>query len=220
MYESQVNKVDISAYNGAFLIDIPSIFMDVECFNRDQCKKYVKEISNLSTQRSGVYNTSGVEDKKYIEEQKFRTSSFVQPSAQTYKEVEERINFVVDYHCRKFYPQLSIENSKEPIQFLKYDSINSGEFKMHTDNAFYNEHGKFIFTHPKRILTSVTYLNDDYEGGELVLGFMKDQNGNCQSFKPLPGTTIIFGSDIRYPHQVLPVREGIRYSIVKWYGSI
>lgn len=53
----------------------------------------------------------------------------------------------------------------------------------------------------------VTYLNDDYEGGEI---FFKDQN---ISLKPKAGSLIMFPSTAPYTHQVLEIQKGARYMV-------
>jgi hypothetical protein len=58
-------------------------------------------------------------------------------------------------------------------------------------------------------LTIVGFLNNDYEGGELIL---------CEDKKidTKKGNLCIFPSSFIYPHQVYPVTKGFRYSYVSW----
>lgn len=76
-------------------------------------------------------------------------------------------------------------------------------------NMFHNH----IDDHPKypRVISVSVFLNDDFEGGELVF----KEFGLKVS--PKAGDIIIFCSGFPYMHQVLPVGNGIRYSVVKWY---
>ena len=56
--------------------------------------------------------------------------------------------------------------------------------------------------------TSILYLNDDYKGGETVVG--------DKVIKPKKGKIILFeGNKIK--HQVLQIRSGIRYTNPTWY---
>ena len=60
-------------------------------------------------------------------------------------------------------------------------------------------------------LTSITYLNDDYKGGETAF-----DNGII--IKPEVGKTVFFdGKD--YLHGVNPIIEGQRYVMAIWYTS-
>ena len=56
--------------------------------------------------------------------------------------------------------------------------------------------------------TSILYLNDDFVGGETVVG--------KKSFKPIKNTIIGFeGNKIK--HEVKKIRKGVRYTIPCWY---
>ena len=60
-----------------------------------------------------------------------------------------------------------------------------------------------------RTLSCSLILNDDYVGGEI--SFFDDKKLNLKK-----GDLLIFPSSFTYPHQVLPVKDGIRYSIITW----
>ena len=59
------------------------------------------------------------------------------------------------------------------------------------------------------ILSIIGILNDDYEGGELIM---------CEDKKldTKKGDLIIFPSNFLYPHKITPVTKGVRYSYVSW----
>lgn len=58
------------------------------------------------------------------------------------------------------------------------------------------------------ILTVLGGLNDDYEGGELIL---------CgEQVELKAGEVLVFPSNFLYPHEVKPVKSGTRYSFVSW----
>ncbi|WOJ96953.1 2OG-Fe(II) oxygenase [Congregibacter brevis] len=61
-----------------------------------------------------------------------------------------------------------------------------------------------------RDLSLLFYLDDDYEGGEIVF-----PNFNFR-IRPQAGTLLMFPSDCRYLHGVLPVTQGVRHTIVSW----
>jgi len=58
-------------------------------------------------------------------------------------------------------------------------------------------------------LTVMAALNDDYQGGELVM--FEDQPIELST-----GDVIIFPSNFLYPHKIEPVTSGVRYSFVSW----
>ena len=60
-------------------------------------------------------------------------------------------------------------------------------------------------------LTSITYLNDDYLGGETIF-----KNGII--VKPEIGKTVFFDGK-KYLHGVSPITKGKRYVLAIWYTS-
>ena len=61
------------------------------------------------------------------------------------------------------------------------------------------------------VLTSITYLNDDYEGGETYF-----ENGITIS--PKKGKTVFFDG-IKYPHGVNTVKNNKRRILAIWYSN-
>ena len=59
------------------------------------------------------------------------------------------------------------------------------------------------------ILSIVGILNDDYEGGELIM--FEDKKIDTKK-----GDILIFPSNFLYPHEITPVTKGVRYSYVSW----
>jgi len=59
------------------------------------------------------------------------------------------------------------------------------------------------------VLSIIGILNDDYEGGELIM--FEDKKINTKK-----GDLIIFPSNFLYPHEITPVTKGVRYSYVSW----
>jgi hypothetical protein len=78
-------------------------------------------------------------------------------------------------------------------------------------NGFYEEHIDEAGS-TGRVLSCSILLNDDFTGGEMAWF-----RGSLV-LKPARGTAILFPSGFLFPHAVLPVREGVRYSAVTWLG--
>lgn len=68
-----------------------------------------------------------------------------------------------------------------------------------------------------RTLSLVYLLNNDYKGGELVFVNPSDTKEVLKKVDVQPNKLIIFPSNFIYPHSVLPVTEGTRYSLVSWF---
>ena len=61
-----------------------------------------------------------------------------------------------------------------------------------------------------RDLSTVLFLNDDFEGGDFVFPELRVR------VRPEPGMLVCFPSTHEYLHGVEPVTKGTRYSIVNW----
>lgn len=93
------------------------------------------------------------------------------------------------------------------------------DFKIDIDTGYgllrYNE-GEFYIEHTdsfkkeQRSLSCSFQLNEDYVGGEFA--FFKRE----MMIRSSKGSAIVFPSNFMYPHEVMPVIEGTRYSIITW----
>lgn len=68
-----------------------------------------------------------------------------------------------------------------------------------------------------RKITSVTYLNDDFEGGET---FIRGADDMYHVNTPKKGSVLFFASDDRCPHGVLQVKSGYRITLPIWFTDI
>jgi hypothetical protein len=87
-------------------------------------------------------------------------------------------------------------NYWESFNFVKYGA--DQHFDIHSDHGY-----SYIC-----VLSSVGYINDDYEGGELFFDKIN------LKIKPKAGDLYLFPSSYIYSHAALPVTGGVKYSIV------
>ncbi len=90
------------------------------------------------------------------------------------------------------------------IKFIRY--CPSQTMANHCD------HIQHMFDGERRgipVLSIIGLLNDDYEGGELIM--FEDKKIDTKK-----GDLLIFPSNFLYPHEVTPVTKGVRYSYVSW----
>jgi hypothetical protein len=87
----------------------------------------------------------------------------------------------------------------EAINFVRYGE--GQHFAVHTDHGF-----SYTCT-----VSSVIYLNDDYEGGELYFPYLNI------TLKPEAGDIVMFPSTYIYAHASMPVKSGIKYSAVTMF---
>lgn len=84
------------------------------------------------------------------------------------------------------------------------------ELLKYNEGGFYIQHTDSFLQAP-RLVTASLFLNDDYEGGEFA--FFDRQ----LKYKLNKGDVLMFPSTFMYPHEVMPVTKGTRYSIVTWF---
>lgn len=184
-----------------------------QSFPSSLCKLLVKKLDKVAdTVDSGVFNPDGSAAVNSYH----RSSTAVPLSGELRDDTELVITTAVDLFAASTLAKRA--SLGEPLQFLKYDEQRRGHFLAHTDNAYYDAQGVFRYTSPQRVLTCVTYINDDYEGGEIIFNTVRDEAGSSIKLKPKAGQMVIFPSDIRFMHEVLNVTKGRRYSIVGWYN--
>jgi hypothetical protein len=103
--------------------------------------------------------------------------------------------------CLNHYQQM--HNIKmDYMEAINYVRYNEGEhFSYHADHGF-----SYVCT-----ISSIMYLNDGYEGGELAFSKLGIQ------LEPQYGDIVIFPSTYIYTHASLPVRSGTKYSAVTMF---
>ena len=80
-----------------------------------------------------------------------------------------------------------------------------GFMQSHIDNIHHSHGQKQGYPH----LTSLIFLNDDYEGGEFVICGDK-------YIEKIQGSAVVFPSNFMYPHEVKEVTDGKRFSVMTW----
>lgn len=100
---------------------------------------------------------------------------------------------------REIHHEFDIEIQEDTgYELLKYEV---GDFFVeHTDS----------FKENPRALTVIFALNDSYKGGELAF-FNREK-----IYRLDVGDVIVFPSNFMYPHEIIPVTEGTRFSIITW----
>jgi predicted 2-oxoglutarate/Fe(II)-dependent dioxygenase YbiX len=86
---------------------------------------------------------------------------------------------------------------------------NAFEFLRYTKGGFYRKHTDSFVKEPRSLSCSFA-LNDDFAGGEWSF-FDADY-----SLSPPKGSVILFPSNFMFPHEILKIRDGVRYSVVTW----
>jgi predicted 2-oxoglutarate/Fe(II)-dependent dioxygenase YbiX len=99
-------------------------------------------------------------------------------------------------------------NEKFPLALIEEDS--GYELLRYKEGQFYIQHIDSFKSRPRAVSCSFI-LNDDYEGGEFAF-FDREL-----VYKLKKGSCIMFPSNFMYPHEIMPVTSGTRYSIITWF---
>ena len=84
------------------------------------------------------------------------------------------------------------------------------ELLRYNADEFYIQHVDSFREIPREVSCSFS-LNDDYDGGEFAFF---DREIMMRLSK---GSALLFPSNFMYPHEIMPVKGGTRYSIVTWF---
>jgi hypothetical protein len=134
-----------------------------------------------------------------------KTNRFYSPCdiiLDTHLLIETYLNFLPELCARSL--DLGFNKSGGYFPDIKLSRYNSNDFyEWHCDCWASNN----SVTGWKRQLSSITYLNDDYRGGETEF--------ECGvTIKPITGKTVIFPSTWLFPHRGKVVTEGTKYIYV------
>lgn len=125
---------------------------------------------------------------------------------------------------------LSLSTSTD-VQVLGYES---GSFYVkHSDDAseLQDRDGNTVGFHtvaPERKLTTVLFTtsytpnptdSDHFSGGELLFNYLCDSHSNMITLRPEAGDMVVFFSNPYFSHEVLPVKDGYRLSLVQWHNA-
>jgi hypothetical protein len=99
-------------------------------------------------------------------------------------------------------------NSK--FSYCKIEEDSGYELLKYPEGCFYVEHTDSFKARPRAVSCSFI-LNDDFEGGEFAF-FNREL-----IYKIEKGDALMFPSNFMYPHEVMPVTKGTRYSIITWF---
>ena len=105
---------------------------------------------------------------------------------------------------------LAIKKYNEKFKKCKIHEDSGYELLRYKEGQFYTQHTDSFIARPRAVSCSFV-LNDDYEGGEFAF-FDRELN-----YKLKKGSCIMFPSNFMYPHEIMPVTSGTRYSIITWF---
>ena len=169
----------------------------------EECETTVTQLEKINWQEHTFYQPHSGEFKSYDHELSVSHDDFAMKTTISQKIWHFIRKYVVEdhAHCSSWY---SGWNGYTIPRFNKY-SVDT-QMKIHCD------HIHSMFDGQRKgvpVLTILGALNDDYEGGELMMW-------NDTVIELKAGKVMIFPSNFLYPHEVKLVTKGTRYSFVSW----
>lgn len=170
---------------------------------KELCDKILKEYSNSNHwsgaeigDRNNPLNTS-IRNCKIIS---ISSQDILKENYDYRKQLDSEIYDRVSYAVAKYseiHPDFFIDVDTG-YELLKYEEGNF--YKKHTDS----------FKEQQRSISCSIQLNDDYYGGEFAF-FDRDL-----IIRASAGSAVMFPSNFMFPHEIMPVTQGTRYSIITW----
>jgi len=169
----------------------------------DLCKSASANLANINWQQHNFYDSMTGTLVSFDNELAVSNDDIPEKA-----EINKQVWFAIKRYILKDFESFSGWwggwNGYSNIRFNRYDP--KTQMKLHCD------HIHSLFDGEKKgvpVLTILGGLNDDYEGGELIMF------GDRHIHLPA-GAVVVFPSNFMYPHEVKPVTSGIRYSYVSW----
>lgn len=191
---------------------LSNILIQPKVLTSDAVNFLIDHAINSSQQQMGVFDGDKANETHEKHPGKIDLSARNVKSADINKillEIKDLYDNIVHNIINPFY-KFKIRDSELP-QLLIYEP--GGHYKAHYDAVakWKNPDGTVIWKKSvDRDLSTVLFLNDDFEGGEFVFPDLR------VTIRPEPGLLVAFPSSQYYAHKVEPVISGTRYSMVNW----
>jgi Rps23 Pro-64 3,4-dihydroxylase Tpa1-like proline 4-hydroxylase len=104
----------------------------------------------------------------------------------------------------------AIQKYNEVFSEARIEQDSGYELLRYNEGQFYVQHTDSFLKQPRAVSCSFA-INDDYEGGEFAFW-----NREKKVFLK-KGSVLMFPSNFMYPHEIMPVTKGTRYSIITWF---
>ena len=178
--------------------------------NKDECQKIINSL-NTNEQYKAKLISKGLDEE-------IRKTTLHKPTDEI-REIFEKVINSKREKIERFFNVILMGGTD--IQILEYK--NGGFYKRHADNASeIYKNGKLVgykVVRPDRKITTLLFLNDDFEGGEIEFSHLRYNNGKRVIFKPKAGQMIVFPSHGLFAHEVKKVK-GNRFALVKWWNCL
>ena len=166
----------------------------------DDCNVILDEYSKSNEWSRALLGLGKVSEIRKCDSILISTPSILETNVDIRKKIDsmlhEKVKNIVQRYISDF--PLCYIKSDSGYELLRYEV--GGDFGQHVDS----------FKEAMRTISISINLNSDYVGGKMAF-FDKEIQ-----IKGGTGSAIVFPSNFMYPHEIMPVEKGTRYSIVTW----
>jgi len=200
LVEKNQTSLPTSLSSTKTLQDFVKVYYNI--VSEELCDKILNEYKN-----SSEWNLTRVGDGAV--NQNIRNCSVVQISDPKIIDNNFEIRKFIDVELHQQLLEVVKKYSQEFSHFCP--SIDTGyDLLRYETGQFYTQHTD-SFQQQQRSVSCSLLINDDYDGGEFAFF---DREIMIRAPK---GSVIVFPSNFMYPHEIMPVTSGTRYSIITWY---
>ena len=183
------------------------IFHKEHFLDEEYCKNCIKELDKNTWNKHEWYNNNTNASQSIQQNE----PDFIFQSL-----FSDKVAKINEFIIQKLHPILS-----EYIQYFKFNWFNDWEgysslkfIRYYPDQMMrkHCDHIHALFDGERKgipIPSIIGILNDNYEGGELIM--LEDKKIDTKQ-----GDLLIFPSNFLYPHEITPVTKGARYSYISW----
>ena len=179
------------------------IYVIKNVLSEDTCNQILNEYKNLEEWKNALIESSNVQIKKIRNCQQILISS----SSVINKNFNLRHSLDNDVYIAA---SKCINQYNKKFQNCNIVQDNGYALLKYEEGGFYTSHIDSSKEFPRAIACSFV-LNDNFEGGEFAF-FNRELK-----YKLEKGDALMFPSNFMYPHEIMPVTKGTRYSIVTWF---
>ena len=179
------------------------IHVEKNAISDELCEQIINEYDDSDDWKPGTINDYEINEYRKCEVVYLSQDETLQKNLKTRNKIDEKLYKIISNLLEKYlkkYDSLGYVQIKEDTGYMLLRYKTGDYVKKHVDTSS-DQH---------RTLSCSLILNDDYEGGEITF-FDGEIKPNLKK-----GDLLIFPSSFTYPHQVLPVTSGTRYSIITW----
>lgn len=188
----------------------------VPTFSEEECKLIIDECNSKGEdlwKRSTVYNEDGVTGREDV----CRTNDYIgiEETFDIYDMVVNRLNEAYELYPRYLLAAIPKEELRMPMPMAdnSYSTMEPPGLLRYEVGQKYDWHHDACYdtsaeSHD-RVISVVTYLNDDFKGG--ATEFVDRER------KAEVGHSLMFPSNWVFAHRATPVKKGTKYAIVTWY---